>query len=210
MKSVKQFNLLDITPKTTFYECVDGKVVAFRFKELYIYNPYAQPLCKECYPTQPIIRGAKVYADGREVEEKYNAFGGMYPTAEDAKNKTNKLQFVIYNDDLITLFEQCHCEPMWVEHPYNIDFALWVWHTREMKAYMRKVTLIDLFNKKVYVEGWSGNRTPDKALKWYNTKEECKADNTIEVVDFPDTEHKEEPTDEFDVHIVFVGIVKNG
>lgn len=204
--------LIDITPKTTLYKIINGKIMAVRFKSISVsvqdQRPFANCQSDNLHCN---VKMELITADNTTIKTECCTKTDLYFTPQDALSHTDMVQLNITKQDFYTFCKRNGCKPTEYTIPncpgiQYYRYKLWVYikDGSTIGAKQVDVAMLDLLNGTITTK-WAGK----EYTQWYNTKEECLAANTYEVVEFADAE-EEQPTDNTaDVHIVLVSVIKN-
>ena len=213
-----KFKLNTLTPKTTFYVVNHGNIVAARFTNAEL-ELKSQFNFDERRPLDCTLVGKLQLANGETLAVKYiyricsgtliSSVDKIYTTADDAREQHNSVGFELSQYEFLMLMHKFGLTPTPYDfHGVSQNKYYCLWHfNRESDnfgANLTPIKKVDVFNGNVTTE-----RT-DKRNELFNTKAECEKANHVNVVEFDDEPTEDEqPTDnDFNVHIVFIEVVK--
>lgn len=215
-----KFIVINLTPKTKFYAIDNGEIVAARFEraELHLENQYDFQGHRHL---SCCLEGVMQLANGNKIDVRFTyciCSGSLLPrgekiyaTADDARTQKNYVEFTITHYEFVTLMHKFGYTPTLTDIKeygggHTKDYNLW-YFDRESKhfgAHLTAIKKVDLF------KGTITTNASDRPNDIFNTKAECEKANHVNVVEFDDEPTEDEqPTDnDFNVHIVFIEVVK--
>lgn len=209
-----KFKLNTLTPKTKFYVVNNGDVVAARFTKA-VLQLQRQFNFKEHSALACMLVGRLQLANGETLGVQYvyricaetliSSTDKIYTTADDAREQHNSVEFVLSQYEFLMLMHKFGLTPTPDEY-HGKYYSLWHFdrESNNFGAHLTPIKKVNVFNGDVSTD------ITDTRNELFNTKAECDKANHVEVVDFEDEPTEDEqPTDnDFDVHIVFIEIVK--
>ena len=164
-------NITKVTPNNKFYMSYKGEIVACLFIEIYIRVPSVRDTR---YATDFVAYVDLQLANGLRFCHNTYVLSMLYTTPQDCYKKTNKVTFTLSNEDLIeSLVMECGCTPSILKD----RLAVWTYNKNGMCAGLDTIKTFYPLRKSLVTE--TGN-------KWYNTKQECIANNIPKIVEFDD------------------------
>lgn len=160
-----------VTPSHKFYTRYNGEIVACRITEILI----SVPSVRDTRQATDFVAYADLQlANGIRFNHNASVLGNLYTTPRDCYEKANKVTFTLSNEDLIeSLVMECGCTPSILKD----RLVVWTYNKNGMCAGLDNIETFYPFRKSLVTA--TGN-------KWYNTKQECIANNMPKIVEFDD------------------------
>lgn len=164
-------NITKVTPNNKFYMRYNGEIVACRITEILISVPSVRDTR---HATDFVAYADLQLANGIRINHNVSVLGMLYTTSQDCYEKANKVTFTLSNEELIeSLVMDCGCTLSVLKD----RLAVWTYNKNGMYAGLDAIKTFYPLRKSVVTE--TGN-------KWYNSKQECIADNMPKIVEFDD------------------------
>lgn len=162
-------NITKVTPNDKFYMRYNGEIVACRITEINITVPSVRDTRNA---TDFVAYADLQLANGIRVNHNASVLGTLYTTPQDCYEKTNKVTFTLSNENLIeSLVRDCGCTPSILKD----RLVVWTYNKIGMYAGLDAIKTFYPLRKSLVTE--TGNT-------WYNSKQECIADNMPKIVEF--------------------------